>query len=85
MTQRLYAKAQSEFLDWCQQRAIHQPAVAAMVGRYLAHVLRTKGPYAAILRASAVGSLYRDNGHQFDTKSSSIQRVLTKARGHKKK
>jgi hypothetical protein len=84
VTNRLYAKAQSVFLDWCHARAVRQPAAAAMVGRYLQHIYRTSGPFAAIQHASALGQLYRDNGFQFDTKASPIQRVLAKARRHKK-
>ena len=50
------------------------------VARYLDHVYRENGPTTTIQRMSAISRLYRDNGHIFDSRALSIQKVLAKAR-----
>lgn len=79
-TERFYTRAQSDFIDWCRFHNVRQPASLDIVAQYLDFVLENNGARAVLARVSAIGQFYRSRGRMFDTKHSSIQEVLIRAR-----
>lgn len=83
ITERLYRAAQTEFLQWCRQHRVRQPANPSCVAEYLEICRESKGPSSVPMQASAIGYLYRTQGWSFDTKAPPIQTVLKTARAQR--
>jgi hypothetical protein len=79
-TGRIYLKAQQAFIGWCQGQSISDPPSHYDIARYLQHCVDSRGASTAPVHLSAIGDLFRSRGHNLDTSSPAIQRVIKAAR-----
>ncbi len=78
-TDRIYARVQSAFADWCSKENISNPG-HEHVARYLAICAAIRGPSSVPVHLSAIADLFRSQGHTLDTKSEMIQAVVAPIR-----
>jgi hypothetical protein len=79
-TQKIYRRAQNEFMRWLEERGYTLPVDETLIARYLQHKLR-RAPTCVPLHLSAISRMYKESKWPaIDMQQSAIYKVVQKSK-----